>query len=178
MDKTVSSETGGISYYRLNYACENINRDKNLFTINDMKEWQERYVTGIIYKAQYIPRGFKGGTFYRYNEQLYEFDDITGSNGPFPDYSETQLELTPSVETFKNGVCYYTYWIRHVADDAADVISPMEYAIVRNNIYQLNVVSISGLGSSQPDNVEEHEITIHFKVKSWNQVSVNVPSFD
>lgn len=178
LDKTVSSETGGTFYYRLNYVCENINRSGGLSTINDRKEWQERYVTGIMYKAQYIPRGFEGGTFYRYNGWLYEFDDITGPNGPFPDYSETQLELAPNVETFKDGICYYIYWIRHAADDVDDVISPMEYAIVRNNIYQLDVVSVSGLGSSQPENVEEHEITIHFKVKSWNDVSVTVPSFD
>ncbi|MBU3809341.1 MAG: Mfa1 family fimbria major subunit [Candidatus Phocaeicola faecipullorum] len=178
LDKTVSSETGGTFYYRLNYVCENINRSGGLSTIIDRKEWQERYVTGIMYKAQYIPRGFEGGTFYRYNGWLYEFDDITGPNGPFPDYSETQLELAPNVETFKDGICYYIYWIRHAADDVDDVISPMEYAIVRNNIYQLDVVSVSGLGSSQPENVEEHEITIHFKVKSWNDVSVTVPSFD
>lgn len=179
LDKTVSSETGGISYYRLNYVCENINRDENLSTINDMKEWQERYVTGIMYKARYIPAGYtEGNTFYRYQGQLYKFNDITSPDGPFSGLSEAELELTPGVETFKNGICYYTYWIRHAADDVDDVISPMEYAIVRNNIYQLNVVSISGLGSSQPDNVEEHEITIHFKVKSWSQVSVNVPSFD
>lgn len=179
LDETVSSEDGATSYYRLNYVCENINRSRNLSTINDREEWQERYVTGIIYKARYIPIGYtEGRTFYRYSGRLYKFEDITGSGGPFQNLSETELELVPNVETFKNGICYYIYWIRHAADGDLDKVSPMEYAIVRNNIYQLNVVSVSDLGSSQPDNVEGHEITIHFKVKSWNQVSVNVPSFD
>lgn len=37
---------------------------------------------------------------------------------------------------------YYSYWIRHAADNN-DEISPMEYAIVRNNIYQLEVTGFS-----------------------------------
>lgn len=178
LDKTISSEVGETSYYRLSYTCENINRSENLSTINDEIEWKEKYVTGIMYKALYIPTGFtKGDTFYKYNNQLYKFKDITGPNGPFPDLTESELELSQGVETFKNGICYYTYWIRHAADNI-DEINPMEYAIVRNNIYQLNVISVSGLGNSQPENVEEQEIIVHFKVKRWNDVSVTVPSFD
>lgn len=38
---------------------------------------------------------------------------------------------------------YYSYWIRHADDNDDTIISPMEYAIVRNNIYQLNVTGFS-----------------------------------
>ena len=55
----------------------------------------------------------------------------------------------------------------------------MEYAIVRNNIYQLKINSISGLGTPEPDsNVEEVEFDIHVRVKPWAKVEVEVPPFD
>lgn len=46
---------------------------------------------------------------------------------------------------------FYTYWIQHQKDN--EPMSPMNYAIVRNNFYKLTVSGISGLGNSsiQPD---------------------------
>lgn len=72
--------------------------------------------------------------------------------------------------------CYYTYWIRHAADDNNEKISPMEYAIVRNNIYQLNVQSISGRGADTPGS-KEANIKLDIRVVPWetveNEISFN-----
>ena len=42
---------------------------------------------------------------------------------------------------------YYTYWIRHQTDTPTHMI-PMEYAIVRNNFYKINIKGVSGIGDS------------------------------
>jgi hypothetical protein len=55
----------------------------------------------------------------------------------------------------------------------------MEYAIVRNNIYQLYVNSVGQLGTPDPDsNVEEVDTEIHIQVKGWASIDVEVPAFD
>ncbi len=41
---------------------------------------------------------------------------------------------------------YYTYWNRHNDNGKDSEMGPMEFAVVRNNVYKLAVVSISGLG--------------------------------
>lgn len=61
--------------------------------------------------------------------------------------------------------CYYTYWIRHADDGEADKVSPMEYAIVRNNLYQLEVRSVSGPGTDKPEHGQN--INIHVTVNRW-----------
>ena len=41
---------------------------------------------------------------------------------------------------------YYTYWNRHNDNGKDTEMGPMEFAVVRNNVYKLAVISISGLG--------------------------------
>lgn len=65
----------------------------------------------------------------------------------------------------KGRTCYYTYWIRHADDGEADKVSPMEYATVRNNLYQLDVKSVSGPGTDKPE-YEQH-IDIRVTVNRW-----------
>lgn len=67
--------------------------------------------------------------------------------------------------TYENATCYYTWWIRH-ANDGRDTNGVMEYAIVRNNIYELNVTKISSLGGYIP-NEEEHGFIVTVYVKDW-----------
>lgn len=42
--------------------------------------------------------------------------------------------------------CYYYYWNRHNDNGIAGVMGPMEFAVVRNNVYKLSVDKISRLG--------------------------------
>lgn len=68
--------------------------------------------------------------------------------------------------TYEDATCYYTWWIRHANDDKEETNGVMEYAIVRNNIYELNVESIYSLGGYIP-NEEEHGFIVTVYVKDW-----------
>lgn len=68
--------------------------------------------------------------------------------------------------TYKDATCYYTWWIRHANDGDDKTNGVMEYAIVRNNIYELNVTKISSLGGYIP-NEEEHGFIVNVYVKDW-----------
>ncbi len=68
--------------------------------------------------------------------------------------------------TYEEATCYYTWWIRHANDDKEETNGVMEYAIVRNNIYELDVTSIYSLGGYIP-NEEEHGFIVTVYVKDW-----------
>ena len=68
--------------------------------------------------------------------------------------------------TYEDATCYYTWWIRHANDGDDKKNGIMEYAIVRNNIYELDVKSIYSLGGYIP-NEEEHGFIVNVYVKDW-----------
>ena len=95
-----------------------------------------------------------------------DIDQISGTT--------RQILSQYQLHTYKEGVCYYTYWIKHSNDDdeATDLLhggtgGVMEYAIVRNNIYKLNVTSISTLGDDVPG---DRTLEINFSVKNWQMM--------
>lgn len=184
LDNTVTSEQNGITYYLLDYTQENI------VPANVAETECAKYCTGIVFKAQYRPAGITttDGTFYEYQGKFYNTPEDTG----IPNISPYNYEMFGVVK-YEGGICYYTYWIKH-ADDGDDTkVSPMEYAIVRNNIYQINVTGVSGIGTVTPtdyglyltctvaDWVEENEITIDFNDNydgDFNAQSVKEASFE
>lgn len=179
----VTSEQGGRTYYRLSYARENINTTAQLSETDGI----QRYATGIMFKAQYTPAGFsEGETFYRYTSRNGNGSTLYTADALMDAFPETFTEENQSAwgdidgcDVFLNGCCYYVYWIRHADGENTNVISPMEYAIVRNNIYQLYVYSIRQLGTPEPDsNVEEINTWVHFQVSEWDRINVEVPDFD
>ena len=179
----VTSEQGGKTYYCLSYARENTNTAEQLSKTDGI----QRYATGIMFKAQYTPAGFsEGETFYRYTSRNGNGSTLYTADALMDAFPETFTEENQSAwgdidgcDVFLNGCCYYVYWIRHADGENTNVISPMEYAIVRNNIYQLYVNSISQLGTPEPDsNVEEINTEVHFQVKPWNIKDIEVPVFD
>ena len=79
--------------------------------------------------------------------------------------------------TYKEGICYYTYWIKHANDQNEDnnlvgskdkTGGVMEYAIVRNNVYKLNVTSISGPGGDIPG---DRNVNVNVLVEDWQMDS-------
>ena len=165
LNNTVTSEQNGITYHLLDYTQENI------VPANVAETECAKYCTGIVFKAQYRPAGITttDGTFYEYQGKFYNTPEDTG----IPNISPYNYEMFGVVK-YEGGICYYTYWIKH-ADDGDDTkVSPMEYAIVRNNIYQINVTGVSGIGTVTPtdyglyltctvaDWVEENAIDIDF----------------
>ena len=96
----------------------------------------------------------------------YYMNNILGvvedaQNGPQINQNgaETRAKLYESSEellrTYYNGQCYYIWWLRHSNDGDDETNGVMEYAVVRNNIYKVNVESIYSLGGDIPDNVEK-----------------------
>ena len=68
------------------------------------------------------------------------------------------------VRTYKDGIAYYTYWIKHSNDNNEDAEGIMEYGIVRNNLYQLNVTGISMVGDDTPGG---RSLQISVTVRDW-----------
>ena len=73
---------------------------------------------------------------------------------------------TGGVRTYADGQCYYTYWLRHAADGDDTKASPMEYAVVRNNVYKVDVTSIYSLGGDVPGE-DDHNLVIEVYVNDW-----------
>lgn len=70
------------------------------------------------------------------------------------------------VRTYDRGQCYYTYWLRHAADGDDTKASPMEYAVVRNNVYKVDVTSVYSLGGDVPGE-DDHNLVIEVYVNDW-----------
>lgn len=108
-------------------------------------------------------------TYEAINEYLKDFT---------PDEGEATTTFNSRVKKYTDGVCYYPYWIKHAANSqnsGPGSIGVMEFAIVRNNIYDLSVAAISGLGYSEvdvtdPDGGDEDtelKIMVRLYVKNW-----------
>lgn len=183
---SITSVDDGRTYGFVSYVRENVNTVRQLSENKDVKTVGiELYATGIMFRAQYTPEGFdEGTTFYTYapdngSRKIYTAEDLKSEfPDTFEDLDEDSWGNISGCEVYTNGVCYYVYWIRHADDKNPDEISPMEYAVVRNNIYQLYVNSIKGLGNPEPDSEVTETVEIHFLVKPWDEEEVEVPAFD
>ena len=69
--------------------------------------------------------------------------------------------------TYYESRCYYIWWLRHSNNDDDKTNGLMEYAIVRNNIYKINVTGIYTLGSDIP---ESDEIKANVYVNKWRML--------
>ena len=69
--------------------------------------------------------------------------------------------------TYYESRCYYIWWLRHSNNDDDKTNGLMEYAIVRNNIYKINVTDIYTLGSDIP---ESDEIKANVYVNKWRML--------
>lgn len=76
--------------------------------------------------------------------------------------------------------CYYYYWNRHNDNGKNNVMGPMEFGVVRNNVYKLAVTNISRLGhprisDNDPDPVDPEDpdesgdvyFTVSVEVLPW-----------
>lgn len=112
---------------------------------------------------------------YYLNQKLGVEEDA--QNGPQINQNnvETRAALYDSSEgllrTYYNSQCYYIWWLRHSNDGDDETNGMMEYAIVRNNIYKVNVESIYSLGGDIPDN-EQLKAMVY--VNKWTMLNPEV----
>lgn len=91
---------------------------------------------------------------------------------------DDETAFNQRVKKYTDGVCYYPYWIKHAnngVNQGTGSVGVMEFGIVRNNIYDMDVTRISGLGYSEvdvtdPENPDEDtslKIQVNLYVKNW-----------
>lgn len=134
----------------------------------DTKEWNR---TNTLYKAVFGD----GGTGEDFDT---EAQDTNSPNYMWNLWNEAQKPVGTLLTNFKAAVtaagitiyqssqdaedgwgyyCYYYYWNRHNDNQVPGEMGPMEFAVVRNNVYKLAVTKISQLGhprisENDPDN--------------------------
>lgn len=131
------------------------------------------------------------GTFYSYNGYVFKTkagarlykaiatantgDDAKAVNAAFK-----ANENDDDIQTYKEGYCYYTAWIKH--NPGGTTMQQDKYGVVRNFWYELKVNSIKKLGYSKPtyknptdpDDKAEASIQVQVKIKKWRLVKQNV----
>lgn len=85
--------------------------------------------------------------------------------------AELYARSNKQLRTYYKGQCYYIWWLRHSNDGDDKTNGVMEYAIVRNNIYKVNVESIYSLGGDIPDN---EQIKARVYVNKWTMLNDEV----
>lgn len=130
------------------------------------------------------------GTFYSYNG--YVFKTKAGARlykaiatNPGADAATVNTAFTNNasaddIQTYAEGYCYYTAWIKHNPDGG--YMQQDKYGVVRNFWYELTVNSIKKLGYSQPtykdttdpDDKAEASIQVQVNIKKWRWVKQNV----
>lgn len=131
------------------------------------------------------------GTFYSYNGYVFKTkagarlykaiatantgDDAKAVNAAFK-----ANENDDDIQTYKEGYCYYTAWIKH--NPGGTTMQQDKYGVVRNFWYELKVNNIKKLGyskptykdSKDPDDKAEASIQVQVKIKKWRLVKQNV----
>lgn len=180
--KTDAQNTGaGLAEYAVTLAYVNENTQHQTRHTSD-------FVTGLVLKALYVPQTVytdakaetpkddyrPGDDFWLYEKKMAEgasrreaifFADKTAADG----YAEAHPEDGAIITPYPDGVCYYNTWIRHCNEvvDGLHVCTPMEYGIVRNNVYRIKF-SFSGPGTPQPELDEPENLDVRIFVRKWN----------
>ena len=131
----------------LGYTIENTN---SIATDYDLRE----RATGVLFKVHYEPYNPEEGTageFYVYKNQAYNsLEAIWKQNqGDFEENTFEEFQknyLTYGIVKYEDGESYLPYWIKHDEDNDDTAYGTMEYGIVRNNLYELHVTSITDFG--------------------------------
>ena len=104
-------------------------------------------------------------------------DTYTDPNNFTPDQIGNLYQFY-NVSLYKGGKSYYKFWIRHNDNGNDGMMGVMEFCIVRNNVYQLYVTGVRGLGDplpytpgkdtpDKPDETDDVTIDVTIYVKDW-----------
>lgn len=181
-----STDAWGNNFYVVDYTNENTMTP----TATNGKT-----ATGIFLRAIYVPRTVnegvdadgnpvadasykKGDDFWRYipistevsEEQALYFSSEAAAQA----YKNAHPEEIATISHYHKGICYYVTYMRHDNSGHGDRIydiAPMEFGIVRNNIYRLRV-SFNGPGYNvlPEEQIEPEGIKPYIFVKKWNYI--------
>lgn len=130
------------------------------------------------------------GTFYSYNGYVFKtkagarlYKAIATNTDGLAASVNTAFqgnENDPDIQTYSEGYCYYTAWIKH--NPNGTTMQQDKYGVVRNFWYELKVNSIKKLGYSKPtykdpkdpDDKEEASIQVQVNIKKWRVVKQNL----
>lgn len=145
---------------------------------------KQGYTTGVVFKGKITPNNYinssgnsdtySSGDLYYYNGTFYA--DLTQLNAK-NSFSATITDANKDdygVNKYTDGACYYFYWIKHFPDASSSAMGIMEYAIVRNNDYQVKVTAINGLGqeaatytATDDDKKSTVYIQVELTIRPW-----------
>lgn len=141
--------------------------------------------------------GSFGNAYKNFVNTAIEQDEANATNVAAIGYAafikslENNIETNPvllaekyGIHYYQDGTCYYKYWIRHANNGLNPPDNPnlgiMEYGIVRNNLYKLDVTAIKKLGDPLPftpgvddpknpneDDKTQYYITVMVYFKDW-----------
>lgn len=130
------------------------------------------------------------GTFYSYNgyvfkskaaARLYKAIATTVGDASAVNAAFKTNESDDDIQTYKEGYCYYTAWIKHNPTSTV-TMEKDKYGVVRNFWYELTVDNIKKLGYSKPtykgptdpDDKAEASIQVKVNIKKWRVVKQNL----
>lgn len=115
-------------------------------------------------------------------------DDSTGANTPEPLKKMREKVTAAGITIYQSSVdegkpgyyCYYYYWNRHNDNGLNGSMGPMEFCVVRNNVYKLMISSIARLGHPRipendpenptpddPDESDEIYLDVKMEIAPW-----------
>ncbi|MCR4603325.1 MAG: Mfa1 family fimbria major subunit [Prevotella sp.] len=117
---------------------------------------KQGYVTGIVFTAQITPAtvivatsSTTNDTYTQGTSDLYYLDYKYYSSLEAIKYANPSLAAvtatdygTYGIKKYEKGISYYKYWIKHFDNNVQGTMGAMEYAIVRNNVYNLKVTDV------------------------------------
>ena len=153
------------------------------------------YTTGIMLKGTFTPEAsqtigtdgqpvedplvFK--TLYYFNYKFYTTLAAVGEHGDAnidglteasSDADLAAKQITRFTKNEGNFSTFYNYWIKHLDNGDPTTMGVMEFGIVRNNIYSVNITSIKNLGPGTPDTKPDPDeykayLDVEFGVYPW-----------
>ncbi len=126
----------------------------------------------------------RGTTFWRVTltkQDMKESEAVYFTDGTvadtYADHITAKTGYPALVQEYVNGKCYYNLWLRHANTDVSGTDNawntsdphetfPMEYGIVRNNIYRVGI-GFTGPGTPQPELRAPRNIRYRIFVRKW-----------
>lgn len=156
-------------------ALDNVTGGGDLYVYYDKVIGNENYLKSLKDNAN-------GELANVYNQYLEAVTGKTDDNSKKTSLQAAGFTLYPS----ENGkyYCYYTYWVRHNGIGKSNdgvMNTPMEFGVVRNNVYKIAVKSVKGLGfpstfmpqvgdendPEQQPSVTNTNLEVEVEVKPW-----------